>query len=331
MFKFLSYPMCLLAMMAAFMAFPSQSFADEVQQTQIKTLNTKVVSEGHSLDVKVLRKSDKTGKLPAIIFLVGSGEGSTLATYKNMLNFFFENSLLEQGFAVVYFDKRGAGNSEGTWYTTTFEQRARDARNVAKAVKELDFIDPTRLFAVGHSQGGWIVQTALAEYPDLFAGGISMAGPTFSVKKQLINDYKSSILCDEGLDEAAALRSAERKVGRDLFFISLIGWTGNLKQLNLIKDFEPAPYLAKIKRPLLLLYAENDPLVSPQWSLTALQDIFPAGIPEWIEYDVAKGQVHSFKIAPKCYRGKWRDIPFSETTRTKIVNWLVNQAGTAAI
>jgi predicted peptidase len=40
-----------------------------------------------------------------------------------------------------------------------------------------------RLYIVGHSQGGWIVQVALANYPTVFAGGISMAGPTFSVRK----------------------------------------------------------------------------------------------------------------------------------------------------
>jgi len=79
--------------------------------------------------------------------------------------------------AVLYFDKRGIGQSEGKWFNTSFEERAADVKAAADYLKTLSNIDTNKIAVVGHSQGG-----CLAKYPKTFAGGISMAGPTFSAK-----------------------------------------------------------------------------------------------------------------------------------------------------
>lgn len=292
---------------------------------RIDTINIKAISEGNNLDVVILKKAGKSKKMPAILFVVGSGEQSTMKTNRELMHFFFENEFLTNDYAVVYFDKRGVGNSEGIWYETTFEQRALDAKNVALEIQNLDFIDSKRVFIIGHSQGGWIVQIALAMYPDIFAGGVSMAGPTFSVKRQLTNDYMSAFLC-KGLEVNKALKKAKRKVSRDLFLVSLFGRKGNLKQLKIIKDFEPDAYLKAIKSPYLMLFAENDPLVSPKWSLDALDSIFPEGLPRNMDFYIAQGEEHSFKIAPKCHSGKWQDLNFSENTRGVIFDWTQRKA-----
>ncbi|GHG58943.1 hypothetical protein GCM10010919_01040 [Alishewanella longhuensis] len=310
----------MLLILASTMAKANSYPLDIVQQ------NFKAQSDGLALDGYILRNRHITKPQPIIVFVVGSGVGSTMANYKRTTEFFFDNQLLEQGFAIAYFDKRGLGASEGVWYTTTFEQRALDARNVALHIRDYDFVDPERIFIVGHSQGGWIVQIALAEYPEIFAGGISMAGPTFSVRKQMINDAASKIACEDGLDEIAAFKKASRKVQRDLFFISLVGWKGNLRQLNLIKDFDPESYLKSINKPLLMLFGENDPLVSVRLSLEALDRIFSGNLPQNFEYFIGAGEEHSFKIAPKCFQGKWSELAFSESTRQKISEWLNVQA-----
>lgn len=320
---------CFSMFMLLISALISAGNATAKPKPEIEKINFKAPVDGVKLDGYILRDRTVSKPQPAIIFIVGSGEGSTLNNYKSTTEFFFDNNLLAKGFAVAYFDKRGLGESEGVWYSTTFEQRALDARNVALHLHDYDFINPEQIYVVGHSQGGWIVQIALAEYPDLFAGGISMAGPTFSVRQQMINDTASKLSCEEGLSEAEAFDKASSKVKRDLFFISLIGWRGNLRQLNLIKGFEPKPYLQAINKPLLMLFGENDPLVSPRLSLEALDSIFAGNIPAHLEYYVGAGEEHSFKIAPKCFNGKWQELPFSTQTRDKIIQWLTRQAGVA--
>lgn len=295
----------------------------QVQQPKNDSIRIKAMSEGYNLDVLVLKNSKRTSKLPVIIFVMGSGDLPWIKSYGNQVQFYFEHTFLLNDFAVVYFDKRGVGNSEGVWYETTFEQRALDVRNVALEIKKLDFIDSDKIFVIGHSQGGWIAQMVLALYPDVFTGGISMAGPTFCVKKQLLNDYMSNFLC-KGVSENRALKKAKRRVNRDLFFISIIGRKGNLRQLNVIKNFEPRPYIENINLPLLMLFAENDPLVNPKWSLDELNMIFPEGIPKNIETYVAPGEDHAFRIAPKCFSGKNSDIELSIKTRDLMFNWIMN-------
>lgn len=307
---------CLLFGLNIYTAGYSQKIEKET-----KIIKTKALSEGYNLDVVILKKSEKEKKIPAVLFVVGSGEYSSIETNKDMMHFFFEKTFLLNDFAVVYFDKRGVGNSEGIWYETTFEQRALDAKNVAFELQKLDFIDKEKVFIIGHSQGGWIAQIALALYPEIFAGGVSMAGPTFGVKKQLTNDYMSKFLCD-GIEEDRAFTKAKRKSKRDLVFVTLLGWKGNLRQLKIIKDFEPEPYLKGINQPFLMLFAENDPLVSPKWSLEELNKIFPKGLPTNITYHIALGEEHSFKIASRCYKGKWQELDFSERTRDLLFEWV---------
>lgn len=309
---------------AMLLVLMSTTEAVAVQSTPLKQ-QLAVESDGNTLHVEVARNSQQRDAMPLVIFLVGSGD-STVADNRSLINFFVEEPLVKRGFAVATFDKRGTGKSSGVWYETSFEQRAEDAANVARALGQHEWVDKQSIYVVGHSQGGWIVQIALAEYPDLFAGGVSMAGPTFSVREQLINDLASDYLCTDGLSEDDAYKKAEQRVDLMLFFVSIFGFSGNWKQLDVIQDFTPDTYLQSLHQPLLLLFSENDPLVSFNRSLSALDELFPQGVPANIEHHVAMGQEHSFKVAPACYSGSWRNIEFSPDTRDLLVNWLVEQS-----
>jgi uncharacterized protein len=184
----------------------SAGYSQTLQSTT-DSISVKAVSEGYELDVLILKNSDRETKMPAIVFAVGSGDLPWTQSYGHQVQFYFENTFLPNDFAVVYFDKRGVGKSEGVWYETTFEQRALDVKNVALEIQKLDFIDEDQIFVIGHSQGGWIAQIVLSEYPEVFAGGISMAGPTFGVRRQLVNDYMSGYLCN-GVEKKAGFEKS---------------------------------------------------------------------------------------------------------------------------
>lgn len=289
------------------------------------TLPVSFQSEKYKLNGKVIAPKDRSFKMPVIIFLVGSGGNSSYSTnYADFLNFFLEQPLTNQKIALMYFDKRGVGQSEGVWYKTDFEQRAIDAKNAAAYLKTLPFIDAEQIFLVGHSQGGWIVQMCLAQYPDVFAGGISMAGATFGVKKQLINDYQSTFICSNHLPKEKAYEKAKKKVNNVLALTAIFPLKQNWKQLKHIRKFEIARYLPKIIDPFLFMWGENDRLVSPEWCIEELHKNFSNGIPNNFETYIAKGENHSFKIASVCYDGKSKDIAYSEASRTKMIKWLLN-------
>ncbi len=260
-------------------------------------------------------------KYPAIIFIVGSGLSSHASNYAKLLDSLFEQNLPLDSIALLYFDKRGIGQSEGKWFNTSFEERAADVKAAADYLKTLTNIDTNKIAVVGHSQGGWIAQICLAKYPETFVGGISMAGPTFSIKKQLINDYQSKFICAENLDSIKANRKAEKSVNRDLFLTSLFPFKDGWKQLKVIKNFEPSSYLKKIDKPILLMFAENDALVYPSWCKKELSNVFSDGLPHNFDTIVIKGANHGFKISSLCYNGSFKTIPYPDECKTALLNW----------
>lgn len=264
------------------------------------------------------------GRLPAIIFCVGSGGESSYGDsfYSTFLDTLFENNLPRKRVVFLYFDKRGVGKSEGRWYNTNFEQRAADVKAGADFLKTLPFIDSTKIIVAGHSQGGWITQICLAKYPQTFSGGISLAGPTFGVKEQVINDYTSTMMCREGVLESTAREKALKKVAFDFLFTSFFPFRPEWKQLAVVQEFKPSPYLATIKRPFLLLFAENDPLVSPKNSLNTLHKLYPNGIPANFKTVIIKGANHAFKLADLCNNDPYKNIPFSKQARKEIYHWV---------
>ena len=260
-------------------------------------------------------------KFPVIIFCVGSSISSYASNYTTFLNNLFEKNLPMDSVALLYFDKRGIGQSEGKWFNTSFEERAEDVKAAADYLKTLSYIDTTKIAVAGHSQGGWIVQICLSKYPETFSAGLSLAGPTFSVKQQLINDYQTKFICNENADSITANTKAKKNVRRDLFFTSLFPIKETWKQLKVIKEFDPAKYLKTIKQPLLLMFAENDALVYPYWCRQELNTIFPAGLPANFDTVVIKGVNHGFMISPLCNKGTSIPPAYSEECKLAILLW----------
>ena len=272
---------------------------------------------------KPILKEEKM--VPAILFLVGSGEEASIKRYRVFTDFFLESAAQLSNSAIVYFDKRGVGLSDGNWYQTSFQQRALDAKNVAEHIKKYPFIDPERIYLVGHSQGGWIVQICLALYPESFAGGVSMAGPTFSVREQIINSYQSDLICSEKYNAKKAYAIAKRKTKQMTVGITSEGGSENVnqKQLRIIIDFDPEDYLKQIKRPLLLMWARNDKLVNVDRCISRLNDLFETKWPPHFNTYVAEGENHSFQKSDFCNSKPPKELVFSEESRKYLMNWLV--------
>jgi|GEM_PF-2632439 len=107
-------------------------------------------------DVKldgILIKPQGKGPFPLIVFAHGSG-----ATLRDQG--FFLSCFLRYGFAVLSFDKRGAGRSSGDWVTSSFENLAEDIIRGIEFVKGTCEIDTAKVGLFGISQGGWVATIA---------------------------------------------------------------------------------------------------------------------------------------------------------------------------
>jgi uncharacterized protein len=77
-----------------------------------------------------------------------------------------QSYLADRGIAVLSYDKRGSGGSEGVWASATLDELASDAAgglNLARARPE---IDAGRVTLFGHSEGGWVaLRTSVTSEP----------------------------------------------------------------------------------------------------------------------------------------------------------------------
>ena len=71
--------------------------------------------------------------------------------------------LVQRGFAVLLYDKRGVGGSTGDWESETFDERAQDVAAMVKYLQSRPEIDPNRIGLIGHSQGAYIPPLVVAK------------------------------------------------------------------------------------------------------------------------------------------------------------------------
>ncbi len=304
-----------------FLCFWQDTFAFQVQVDTVVFNFTN--SRNERISGQVFLPKQKKTKLPVLIFLVGSAESSFKKNYKGFLKENFEDQLLDSGMALCYFDKPGIGHSQGKWYKKTFYDRASDVNDCITYLQSTSFIDPDNIGVVGHSQGGWIAQLVAAQYSGKIKYMISLAGPTYSVKQQLISDFQSSFICN-GVQESKAHGIAIRKTNMVFLLSKFFPFNNNLKQLRKIRSYTPAESISKIKVPSLFLFGENDRLVYKDWSIESLDTLFPNKIPDHIQYSVIKGANHNFKLEPFCGDVSRNESKYSTQFQTELKDFIIS-------
>jgi hypothetical protein len=112
---------------------------------------------GVALQGKLLRPAG-AGPFPAVVLAHGSGPAT-----RHMG--FYDAFFVHQGFAVLSFDKRGAGQSTGDWRSAALEDLAADVVAGAEHLRSRPDIASDRVGIHGGSQGGWVGALAAARDP----------------------------------------------------------------------------------------------------------------------------------------------------------------------
>ena len=208
---------------------------------------------------------------PAIVFLVGSGPNSThTGLYADFVRENLEQLFLQHGVALLYFDKRGVGLSEGRWQRTDLYERADDARSAVQFLRQQPGIDPDRIGVVGHSQGGSVAQILGHLYGDSLAFIASLAAPTYDTQRRLTHEYYNMYHCS-GEPHDIAMDKAQKKAISDLNWVNAFPLTKTWRHLSELSDFNPAPHLAQLELPSYFAFPELDYFVSAEWGVEALK------------------------------------------------------------
>ena len=205
---------------------------------------------GYALDVPT-----GTGPFPAIVLGHGSGrstrsEAAPLAT-----------RLVAAGFAVLRYDKRGVGESGGTYEGVSVANSERvlgllggDMAAGVAFLRTRPEVDRRRLGLLGVSQAGWVMPIAARRAPDV-AFMVLIVGPTVSVG---LENYYSSLAerSTTPLDEVYA----------QLDFHGAPG-------------FDPRPTLSTLSTPGLWLLGEMDRSIPTRQSVEILRELEAEGRP----------------------------------------------------
>ncbi len=101
-----------------------------------------------------------SGQFPAVVIVHGSGDESAVETY------FHPYLFATHGIATMVYDKRGTGQSEGS-FTQNFQVLARDTLAAVSSLRQQKAIDPDLIHLAGYSQGGWIAPIAATQDPKI--------------------------------------------------------------------------------------------------------------------------------------------------------------------
>lgn len=218
-----------------------------------------------------------SGPFPAVVLGHGSGRVT-----RDRLGF-LASRLTALGFAVLRFDKRGVGESTGTFVfvgtadsPAVFADLAGDVAAGVRFLRTRPEIDPRRIGLAGVSQAGWILPLAARQVGDI-AFMVLLSGPVCSVGMEM---YYSDLAerTTRPLAEVHALLPAFKGPG----------------------GFDPVPTLRAIDTPTLWLLGLDDRSIPIPTTIANLQILKDAGRPfEWRTYE---GLGHSLS------GGIWEDI-----------------------
>jgi dienelactone hydrolase len=210
----------------AFASVPSNPGARlDVRQYDVRFANGRTTLAG------TLTLPPGAGPHPGVVYVSGSGD--TLREEAQWLQGLF----VARGIAVLAYDKRGVGQSGGTYPGSlasddTIATLAGDAAAAARFLAKQKGIDAKRVGLYGLSQGGWIVPQAAVRAGGVVSWAVVESGPTVT---QGESDNFAGLAGDLSIAEA------ERQA-REL------GPSG----------YDPAPWIRRLSLPVLWLYGGQD-------------------------------------------------------------------------
>lgn len=271
------------------------------------------------------------GPFPASVLVSGSGpqdRDETILGHKPFL--VIADHLTKHGVAVLRFDDRGVGKSEGEFATATSEDFATDAGAAVRFLKGRTEIDPGKVGIIGHSEGGMIGPMVAAEEPGEIAFLVLLAGTGVN-GQEIILHQTALITRAAGLPDAEVdrqVKELKELTDRILSGDADARDTEALAQAVLATEdaeapaadaadgmraealsemespwfrffltHEPRPVLRRVECPVLALFGENDLQVDPAQNAPEIEAALREAGHERSEVEVLPGLNHLFQTA----------------------------------
>lgn len=293
-------------------------------------------------------------KHPAVVLISGSGSQNRNEELMNHRPFLvLADALTRAGYVVLRYDDRGYGLSGGNPLTATTLDIADDASAALDWLKEQPYVDVSRLFAIGHSEGG-IIAPILATHREDLAGIVMLAGT--GVPGRTISLYQSkAINMAAGIPEETAdllnslsdrmfsiatdtSKTENQRMSELLDVIQnspeqvrpmMEAAVAGLPQLfqpwqQTFLTLDPATYLRQVAIPVLVLNGNKDFQVPAELNIPAIKQAFEDGGHQDYKVIIYENLNHLFQ---PCETGMMNEYYQIETTIapqvvSDIIQWM---------
>jgi pimeloyl-ACP methyl ester carboxylesterase len=291
------------------------------------------------------------GTFPAVVLVAGSGahdRDEALMGHRPFL--VLSDYLTRRGIAVLRYDKRGVGESGGTYATATTADFADDAEAGLAYLEKRSEIDPHKIGLIGHSEGGMIAPLLAARNSSV-AFIVMMAGPGIPGDELLV---EQTLLIAEANGQTH--ETAEKAAGEERIILSLVKdetdsavlekrlreqLTGQVPEAQIgaaIKStsspwfryfisYDPAATLRKVKCPVLAVIGSKDLQVPPEQNIPAIRKALQDAGNQKFEVDELPGLNHLFQTAKTGSPAEYAQIEetISPVALEKIAAWVAKQ------
>lgn len=214
-----------------------------------------------------ISKPQTTTPAPAVILIAGSGPTDRDETVAGIPIFgHVARDLVNAGFFVVRYDKRGVGQSGGRTESATIADYAEDARQVLLWLEKRKDVDKDRIALVGHSEGALAAMLTAARERNKVSAMVLVAGPSRS-GEAIVLEQQNYLLSKMPIDDAqrAEKVALQEKINRAV--IKGQGWSEIPQAARQVADtpwfysfltFDPEKAMSDTRQPVLIVQGELD-------------------------------------------------------------------------
>lgn len=301
------------------------------------------------------------GPFPAAILITGSGPQNRDEEIMGHKPFaVIADYLTRNGIAVLRYDDRGVGQSEGNYATATSADLATDAEAAFIFLQSHNAINKNQIGLIGHSEGG-LIAPMVASGNKGIAFIVSLAGPGVKGEEVLLKQAEEiSVAMGNSVKDAEIARGINRKLytiirktsdsrkaepklvrmmTREMRKIGVedevIKERINNLKLTLLGDSyawfrffimsEPSVYWSKVTSPVLILNGEKDLQVNPAANTEGIAAALRKGGNDSYTVRILPGLNHLFQYSTTGLPGEYGTIEetFSPDALKIISDWIL--------
>lgn len=209
---------------------------------------------------------------PAVILIGGSGPTDRDETVAGIPIFGqVARDLVDAGFAVVRYDKRGVGQSGGRAESATIADYAEDARAILNWLEDQKGIDKDRIGVVGHSEGG-LAAMLLAGRERGKVKAIALIAAPSTDGATVVLEQQKLVLSKMPIEDAERTEKTALQERINNAVIKGTGWNDIPEAARRVADtpwfysfltFDPKKALNDTRQPVLIVQGELDTQVMP--------------------------------------------------------------------